>query len=196
MLKIPKNILYILLVLVTLITIGLGAFIYFTSNKASNVEIENKSKYYSVAYHPSKEFNEGLTNWGVWKKNGITINKGIATYTVKKIKVVITDEKQSLYSQFDTSNNIIWSSSASIDKNDTLLLKVHLKRDLENDPFLEYGGNRGTALNQFFLWNIVNLLYQSTHGSSGNATNSTNINKILKKFNKNPKEYPFTVTKL
>jgi len=192
MFKLHKKVLFILIIAIIVVLIAiLAANFYSTSQK---IQIENQSRFYKAEYHSSKKFIERLNQWNIWGENSIRINKGVITYTIKKIKIILSDQKQTLYSFKSSSGDSLWSTNASVSK-DTLIIVVNLKKDAENDPMYSTR-SKDKILDDIFFAAIVQTLYQSSHGSSLNAANQKIINQTLVDFYKKNEAYPFKVSLL
>lgn len=159
-----------------------------------DIQVINQSKYYKVIYHPSKKFSQKLNQWRVWENNAISINKGVITYTIKKIRIILSDQQQSLYSFKSSLGDSLWSTNVSANK-DILTLIVNIKRGAENDPMYK-GVKKEIVLNDIFFTAVIYSLYQSSHGSTSNATNLKIINQTIVEFYKLKDQYPFRVSRL
>lgn len=182
-----KSTTIIIVVLLVVISIMMG-LIYLLSG-GPKISVLNNSKYFEVTYNPSQKFADDLLHFGIWQKNKIRINDSAATYTVKKIIVVITDSPQNMYIVVDPRDNSKIIGSTSIQVNNNIFYDyVYLNPIILSDSYFK---SYKKDLNSFVFWLVMSDFYSSTHISSTAQIRTDNVAKIVQLYGS--KNKPFIV---
>lgn len=141
--RIRKKTLLFSIVFILLLTLTIGMVIYIFT---PYVTVEDKSKYYDILYKDKKVFKEYLKEIGALEKNHATLLGGNNMFTLKRIKIVLTDINNGRYSELYPDKTSIASVNISgSEKDGTLTFAVYISPnekskstdDLSNTGFFQ-----------------------------------------------------------
>lgn len=178
-----------LLIFFLLLAIVIPVVFYFISIAQKPIEIVNNSKYYRVDHHTSREFNEYLDKWDFWGRDKVYLGTHGKKYTVKKIKIYLTDTRQPYY-EIRLSDGTVFGSSMSenVDDRGTLILKIYMNPEVISVKNQEY-------LTNLFLFSVVSRLYAISHANQLDQEKFLQIGQVYSYFSNKKHNNPFFLKK-
>lgn len=175
----------VLVSVVVFLLIFIPVSLYFYSLK--QISVVNHSKIYIIEYRETPAFNEYLEKWGFWEKDKIYLDIYKKKYTIKKIKIYITDRVQPYYKfEWSEKGMVLSSINEYVDDDGTLHIQLHLNSSLptiESDKYIK----------DLLTFNLISRIYVMTHSYQNYLVRSEEILKVTERFKKSPSDNPFIV---
>lgn len=177
-----KTLLKIIIVFLLLLS---GIIIYYFFIHNSNIEIEDRSNYYDISYQDTKAFSDYLQRTGAWEENHATLLGLNNLFTLKKIKVILSDDNKGIYSEVDKNNTIISNTAINGDENQgVIIISIYISPSEKN--------NGSDRLSKNALFQILTAIRTVTTTKKITTQDVLNIaGKDIRSLNNNQ---PFIIT--